>query len=93
MADKTIPIPANGDPGDTHVQNGDRIQWTSGISWSVGFTDSPFIQTGGPQTIPVRNGASQWQVVAGRPKPYPYTLASGATASDPSIIVDPPPGG
>ncbi len=93
MADITIPIPANRDPGDTHVKNGDRVQWTSGSSCNVDFTDTPFRQTGGTQSVLVRNGSSPWEVVAGRPKPYPYSIAVGATASDPSIIVDPPPGG
>ncbi len=86
MADITIPIPVT---GDTHVKNGDRVQWTCSSSYNVGFTDTPFRQTGGTQSISVRNGSSPWEVVAGRPNTYPYTVAAGATASDPNIIVDP----
>lgn len=94
MADKSIVIPASGNPGDTHVRNGDRVSWQSSSTWNVGFTDTPFRQAGGPQSIPVPGGGSSaWAVVAGRPGTYPYSVAAGATASDPNIIVDPPPGG
>ena len=90
MADITIPIPVE---GDTHVHEGDRVSWQSGDACNVDFTNTPFRQTGGPQRIPVPGGGSSSpQVVAGRPNPYPYSVAFGATASDPSIIVDPPPG-
>ena len=89
MADKTIPIPANGDPGDTHVKKGDRVSWQSGSACAVSFTNTPFRQTGGPHSIPVPGGGSSpWEVVAGPPNTYPYTVASGATASDPQVIVD-----
>jgi len=90
MADKTIPIPANGNPGDTHVKNGDRVSWQSSNACTVSFTNTPFKQTGGPHSIPVpRGGSSAWEVVAGRPNTYPYSVALGATASDPGLIVDP----
>ncbi len=90
MADKTITIPANGDPGATHVKNGDRVCWQSSGACTVSFPNTPFRPTGGPQSIPVpTGGSSAWETVAGRPDTYPYGVASGATASDPDLIVDP----
>ena len=89
MADKTITIPANGEPADEHVKNGDRVNWQSSNACTVSFTNTPFRQTGGHQSIPVpRGGSSPWEVVACRPNTYPYSIASGATASDPGLIVD-----
>ncbi len=89
MADKSVSIPASGDPGDTHVNNGDRISWQSSAACNVSFTNTPFRQTGGPQSIPVpRGGSSPWEVVAGRPGTYPYSIGFGATASDPNVIVE-----
>ncbi len=87
MPDITIPIPVT---GDTHVKNGDRVRWQSTSKCDVDFTNTPFRQAGGRQTIPVpAGGSSNWEVVAGRPNTYPYGIGFGATASDPNIIVDP----
>ena len=87
MADITITIPVT---DDTHVKNGDRVRWQSTSKCDVDFANTPFRQAGGPEKIPVpAGGSSNWAVVAGRPNPYPYSIAFGATASDPSIIVDP----
>ena len=90
MAEITIPIPQNGTPTDKHVKNGDRVSWQSSSACTVSFTNTPFRQTGGPQSIPVPRGSSSpWEVVAGAPNTYPYSVASGATAADPNLIVDP----
>jgi len=59
MADKTIPIPANGEPADEHVKNGDRVGWQSSSACTVSFTNTPFRQTGGPQSILVPGGGSR----------------------------------
>ncbi len=89
MADKTIIIPPVGEPADEHVKNGDRVCWQCSSAGTVSFPNTPFRQTGGPQSIPVPGGGSSaWQTVAGRPDTYPYSVASGATASDPDVIVD-----
>ena len=97
MANHTINIPAGGGASDQHCRRGDQIQWASTTgAWNLGFNNSPFVQTGGPQTVPVpNNGNSGFLVVVGAPNTYPYTpsLASGGGGADPSIIVDPPPGG
>lgn len=90
MADKTITIPPIGEPADEHVHNGDQVCWQCSSARTVSFTNTPFRQTRGPQSIPVPGGGSSpWQVVAGPAGTYPYTVASGATASDPNLIVDP----
>ncbi len=89
MADKTITIPANGEPGEEHVNIGDRVSWQCGRSCNVSFTNTPFRETGGPHSIAVpASGSSPSHVVAGPKGTYPYTIASGATASDPNLVVD-----
>lgn len=90
MADITIPIPIPVTDDPKHVHNGDRVRWQSTSKCDVDFAHTPFRQAGGPEKIPVpAGGSSNWGVVAGLPNPYPYSIAFGATASDPSIIVDP----
>ncbi len=90
MADKTITIPTNGEPVEEHVKNGDRVSWQSARSCAVSFTNTPFRQTGGPQSISVPGGGSSpFLVVAGPAATYPYSVGFGATASDPDLIVDP----
>ena len=91
MANKTITIPSNGNPGDTHVRNGDQVTWQSASAWTVDFTNTPFRATGGPQSFFVSQSNSPSAVVAGRPAPYPYSVTAGVGAgADPNIIVDPP---
>ncbi len=91
MAEINIAIPAGGDPGDTHVKKGDRVSWQSTAACTVSFNKTPFSDKGGPQSIAVPRGGSRSTpcVVAGPSGPYPYSIAFGAAASDPGLIVDP----
>ena len=89
MADKTITIPASGEPADEHVNKGDHVCWQSSGARTVSFTNTPFREKGGPQSISVPSGRSSPEVVTGPAGTYPYNVASGATASDPNLIVDP----
>lgn len=90
MADKTITIPPVGEAADEHVKNGDRVRWQCSNARTVSFTKTPFRQMGGPQSFSVPGGGSSpWEFVVGPPDTYEYSVASGTTASDPNLIVDP----